>query len=129
MLKKLPSRARDVATRYPKVFRAFEHLGAVASEAGPISGKERRLVKLALAIGRGAEGAVHSHVRQAVAEGVSAAKIRHVAMLGITTLGFPAAVSAMTWIEDVLGSKEVARGRAAQAAKRPAGKRAKAKLS
>ena len=60
-------------------------------------------VKLALAIGCSSEGAVHSHVRRAVAEGVKADELRHVMLLAIPTLGLPAAVKAMTWMDDILG--------------------------
>jgi alkylhydroperoxidase/carboxymuconolactone decarboxylase family protein YurZ len=60
------------------------------------------LVKLALAVGTGSEGAVHSHVRRARDEGISDDEIRHVATLSVTTLGFPQAVAAFSWIEDIL---------------------------
>ena len=103
MKKKLPAAAGDVRRDYPEVWTAFERLGAACAEAGPISARTRRLVKLALAVGRGAEGIVHSHARQALAEGVSADEIRHVALLAVPTLGFHAGVSALTWIEDIVG--------------------------
>jgi len=105
MIRKLPSRALDVARRYPKVWSTYEQLGMACAEAGPINKTSRRLVKLAFAVGRGSEGAVHSHVRQALAEGVSPDEIRHVGILAVTTLGFPAAVAALTWIEDILSKK------------------------
>ena len=49
----------------------------------------------------GSEGAVHSHVRRALEEGVSAEELKQVAMLAIPTTGFPTAVAALTWIEDI----------------------------
>lgn len=58
-------------------------------------------MKLALAIGAGSEGAVHSHVRRALAEGASREELEHVALLAIPTLGFPQAVAALTWIKDI----------------------------
>ena len=60
------------------------------------------LVKLGMAMGAGSEGAVHSHVRRALAAGATPAQVRHVAALAVPTLGFPTAVAAFTWIEDVL---------------------------
>jgi alkylhydroperoxidase/carboxymuconolactone decarboxylase family protein YurZ len=60
------------------------------------------LLKIALAIGAASEGAVHSHARQASEEGVPAADIRQVALLAITTLGFPAAMAAYSWVNDIL---------------------------
>jgi alkylhydroperoxidase/carboxymuconolactone decarboxylase family protein YurZ len=67
--------------------------------------KTRRLIKLALAIGGSMEGAVHSHVRRAVAEGIAREELHHVMLLAIPTLGFPAAVKAMTWIDDILSDR------------------------
>lgn len=100
-MQKLPSAAGGVAKNYPDLWSAYAALGKCAADAGPLDGRARRLVKLALAIGAGSEGAVHSHVRQALAEGVSAAEIKHTALLAITTLGFPRAIAALSWIEDI----------------------------
>lgn len=97
----LPAGASRVAERHAAVWQAYERLGAACSEAGPMDGRTRRLVKLALAIGAVSEGAVHSHVRRALAEGASREELEHVALLAIPTLGFPRAVAALTWIEDI----------------------------
>jgi len=61
-----------------------------------------RLVKLAIAVGSESEGAVHSHVRRALDEGVTAEELLHVALLAIPSLGLAKAVAAMTWIEDII---------------------------
>jgi alkylhydroperoxidase/carboxymuconolactone decarboxylase family protein YurZ len=103
MKRDLPSGAGRVADRHPKVWFAYEQLGESVAEGRPLDAKTRRLVKLALAIGCSSEGAVHSHVRRAVAEGVKADELRHVMLLAIPTLGLPAAVKAMTWMDDILG--------------------------
>lgn len=84
---------------------AYESLSAATAGAGPLNAKSRALVKLALAIGAGREGAVHSHTRRALAAGCDSDEIRHVVLLGATTLGFPAMMAARTWVEDVLKSK------------------------
>jgi alkylhydroperoxidase/carboxymuconolactone decarboxylase family protein YurZ len=44
---------------------------------------------------------VHSHCRQALAEGVAPEALKQVALLAIPTLGFPRSVAALSWIEDV----------------------------
>lgn len=98
---KLPAAAGDLAQQHPKVWKAYAALGEAVSEAGPLDARSRRLVKLALAIGAQSEGAVHSHARQALDEGLTAEEIRHAALLGVTTLGFPKAIAALSWIEDV----------------------------
>jgi len=98
---KLPSGAGEVARKYPDVWRAFAGLGQACSEAGPIEGRTLRLVKLALAIGALSEGAVHSHTRRALEEGISRDELKQVALLAIPTLGFPQGVKVLTWIEDI----------------------------
>ena len=101
----LPARANRLAQEKPEIWKAYEGLGKACAEAGPLDGRTTRLVKLALAAGRGSEGAVHSHVRRAVEEGLTADELRHVALLAIPTLGFANAIAALTWIEDIVGQQ------------------------
>lgn len=98
----LPSHAQKIADHHPNLWKAYQELGAACAEAGPLDQRTQRLVKLALAIGRGSEGAVHSHVRRGLDQGLSADELRHVALLATPTLGFPAAVAALTWIRDLV---------------------------
>ena len=96
------SGAGEFADAYPAAWEAYQALGKAAGESGPLDARTRRLLKLALAMGARSEGAVHSHCRQAVREGLSAEELRQVAVLAITTLGFPAAMAALSWIGDVV---------------------------
>ncbi len=98
----LPSQAGKLAEQHPQIWQAFQALGKSCAEAGPLDERTRRLIKLAIAVGGSSEGAVHSHVRQALDQGLSAEEIRHVALLAAPTLGFPAAVRALTWMDDIL---------------------------
>lgn len=97
----LPAAAGEVAKAYPDLYRAYAALGEACAEAGPVEGHALRLVKLALAIGAGSEGGVHSHCRRALDEGVPKEALKQVALLAVPTLGFPKAVAALTWVEDV----------------------------
>lgn len=97
----LPGTAGQVAKEKPEIWRAFQALGAATGDAGPLSEREQRLVNLALAIGGDSEGATHSHSRRALAEGLHSDEIEHIAFLAITTLGWPQAIRALTWIRDV----------------------------
>ncbi len=97
----LPSAAGELAREYPDVWAEYAALGEACAEAGPLDDDTKRLLKLALAIGSGSEGAVHSHVRRALDEGVDPETLRHVAVLSIPTIGFPNAVAALTWIDDL----------------------------
>jgi alkylhydroperoxidase/carboxymuconolactone decarboxylase family protein YurZ len=106
-----PSGAGKFARAFPKLWSAYEALGTAVSESGPVDARTRRLVKLALAIGAGSEGAVHSHVRQAREEGLGTDELRQVANLAITTLGFPAAMAGLSWINDVVEGDEKGGGR------------------
>lgn len=103
-MSKLPKAFKDFKRRHLKVVEAYESLGAACSEAGPLDERTRELVKLSLAIGARLEGAVHAHVRRALEAGVSREEVQHVAVLAVTTLGFPTAVAATTWLNDVLKS-------------------------
>jgi alkylhydroperoxidase/carboxymuconolactone decarboxylase family protein YurZ len=104
MSNKLPQPVEEFKNTYPEVWNAFTELGNRCHEAGPLDEKTRRLVKLALAIGGELEGATHSAVRNALAMGIRPEEIQHVAVLAITTLGFPATIRALTWISDDLKS-------------------------
>jgi alkylhydroperoxidase/carboxymuconolactone decarboxylase family protein YurZ len=102
----LPKPYRRFVKEFPAVGEAFDRLGAAAHDSGPLDVKTRVLVKLALAIGAGSQGAVHSHVNRAVALGLSPAEIKHVVALAVTTLGLPGAMAAYTWVNDVLDRAE-----------------------
>lgn len=102
MAKKLPKALGGLMEAHPEVWDAYSKLGEACAGSGPLEPKTRRLVKLALAIGAGSEGAVHSHTRQARDEGCSSEEISQVALLAITTLGFPRAVASLTWIGDII---------------------------
>ena len=89
---------------YPQVAETLDGLGAATENAGPLDRRTQRLVKLGIAIGGLAEGAVRSNVRRAIAAGATPDEVRHVALLAITTTGFPTAVASLGWIEEVLAS-------------------------
>lgn len=91
-------------TDFPAIATAYEQLAAAAYESGPLDAKSRQLVKLALAIGMGHEGAVHAHTRRSLALGIDAAEIKHVVTLAATTLGMPRTVAAFTWVNDILAN-------------------------
>ena len=89
MTKSMPGAAGDLAEQHPENWSAYSSLGAACAEAGPLTDREKRLVKLARAIGAASEGAVHSHSRRAKTEGVENAALTQVALLAIGTLGLP----------------------------------------
>lgn len=86
---------------FPKLGEAWEAMRA-AEEDGPFGGREIRLLKLAVAIGAGKEGPVHSAVRKARSAGCSDAEIRHVVALAASTIGLPPSVAAWSWVVEEL---------------------------
>ena len=94
---------------YPGVAAAQDSLAEAISNEGNLDERTLRLVKLGIAIGALAEGAVRSNTRQALAAGATASDVRQVALCAITTRGFPAAVAALGWIEEVVGTSSTAR--------------------
>ena len=99
---KLPVAYTKFTRAFPKVAKLYEQLGEAAAGAGPLDQRMVHLVKLGMAMGARSEGAVHSHARRALAAGATPGQLRQVAALAVPTLGFPGAVAAFTWIEDVL---------------------------
>ncbi len=107
----LPGVYQQFSHRFPAVKEAFDALGAAEHEAGPLSEKERRLIKLGIAVGAESEGAVRSHVRKLLGVGCSEAEILHSIVLALTTIGFPATNAALGWAEEVLAEETRPEGR------------------
>jgi alkylhydroperoxidase/carboxymuconolactone decarboxylase family protein YurZ len=105
MAARLPDHYESFKKRHGAVVEAHQALSARCHEAGPLTERERRLAKLAVAVGSRHEGAVHAQVRQALEAKIEPDAIRHVAILAIPTLGFPAAMAALSWIEDLLAQR------------------------
>jgi 4-carboxymuconolactone decarboxylase len=99
---KIPGWYEEQRKRQPALFAAYEQLGEACRTAGPLDAKTQALAKLAIAIGARLEGAVHSHVRRSLEAGASVDECRHVALLATTTIGFPAMMAALAWVEDVV---------------------------
>lgn len=98
----LPDVYTEFREDYPGVAQALDDLGAATGAAGPLDERSQRLVKLGIAVGGLAEGAVRSNARKALELGVSPEEVRHVALLAIITASFPTAIAGLSWIEEVL---------------------------
>lgn len=101
----LPKRFTEFVKAYPEVGKAYKELGHAVGTAGPLDTKTRQLVKVGIAIAASLEGGTHSHVRKALDAGASPEEIRHAALQCLTTVGFPAMMKGMSWVEDVLGER------------------------
>jgi 4-carboxymuconolactone decarboxylase len=108
---KVPPFVADFRTTHADVWEAFNALADKCHNAGPLDEKTRRLVKVALSVGAGLEGGTHSAVRNARHAGITDEELAHVCVLAITTLGFPAAMRALTWVSDRGGKAQGGGGR------------------
>jgi 4-carboxymuconolactone decarboxylase len=101
-MRKIPKRYQEFTKKYRDIAKAYEELGAACHGAGPLDEKTRALVKLAISVGARIEGGAHSHVRKALDARASPEELRHVALLAIQTIGFPPAMAALSWIDDII---------------------------
>ncbi len=99
----MPPRAYEAfVARFPGMGAAWDALRRAEAEAGPLDARTVRLIKLAIAVSREAEGATHSAVRKALAAGVSRDEMEQVVALAASTIGLPAAVKAHRWVVERL---------------------------
>ncbi len=98
----LPSHFSWFQDQFPTVARGYEALGDAAHNAGPLDGKTRALIKVAISGAARLEGGLHAHVRKALKAGASEAEIYQTLLLLMPTVGFPGAMAALAWARDVI---------------------------
>jgi 4-carboxymuconolactone decarboxylase len=103
---KPPLQVQQFEGKYPEIWKDFSEFTDKCHDGGPLDEKSRRILKIGISIGAGLEGGLHSAVRHALAAGISADEISHAAVLAISTIGFPASMRALTWIEDCIVKTE-----------------------
>jgi AhpD family alkylhydroperoxidase len=101
-MNQLPKSYQQFRQEHEKVWQTYERLGAAAGEAGPLELKMRELIKLGMAAAMQSESGVHSHTHRALEAGASPAEIEHSLLLGITTLGFPTMMAALSWAKSAI---------------------------
>lgn len=101
----LPRVYRDFRREHPEIAEAYDQLGDACRQAGPLATREQRLVKLGIAIGLSSEGAVRSHVRRGLADGLTPEELLHAITLGVPTVGFPATAAAYRWAMQALAAQ------------------------
>lgn len=102
----LPRVYTDFVERFPEVDDAQGALAKVVRESTPFDERTAHLLKLALAIGAQSDGAVRSNARKGLGHGVTPEELRAVALLSITTCGFPTAIAGLGWIDDVCAAEQ-----------------------
>lgn len=107
---RFPRRWEHLAEHFPDVAGAYERLSEACRRAGPLDESEVARLKLAVSVGRGAARTVHAHARKALRAGADPDALCQVALIALPTVGLPAALDALGWIEESI----------AEAAERPA---------
>ena len=101
----LPKPFQEFKERYPDIAKIYEELGVKCQSAGPLDAKTRYLVNLGIAVGAVSPGAVKSHARKALEKGASQEELYHAMLLALTTVGFPAMIAAIGWVEEVIAAE------------------------
>jgi 4-carboxymuconolactone decarboxylase len=97
----IPKPYTDMKERFPDLLKAYESLGDACKNAGPLDAKTVAMIKLAISMTAGLEGAAHSHTRKALEAGCTPEQLEHIAILGVPTTGFPNMMRNCAWIRDV----------------------------
>ena len=98
----IPKSYRAMHQQYPEMMRAYEEFGEATRNAGGLTAREIALVKLAISIGAGLEGAAKSHARKAIQAGCSIEDLNHVTIVAAPTIGFPTMMRAKSWVNEAV---------------------------
>jgi AhpD family alkylhydroperoxidase len=101
----LPKPYQQFQQEHRTVWEAYDRLGAAAADAGPLERKVRELIKLGMAAAMRSESAVHSHVHRALAAGATTEEVEHAILLGVTTIGFPNMMAALSWASAAIAAR------------------------
>jgi len=104
----LPGSWRRLGERYPGVLGAYDMLSDVCREAGPLDAATVALVKLAVSVGRGSQRTVHAHAKKALRAGADPDALRQIALVALPTIGLPAALDALQWVDESIRESSAA---------------------
>jgi len=111
-----------LSEEFPGVAAAYEQLADASRNAGPLDEETVALLKVAVSVGRGAWRTVHAHAKKALKGGARPDALRQVALLALPTIGLPAALDALRWIDESIAEsgdgRDVPRRRAKKRKKR-----------
>lgn len=99
---KIPKTYRKFSARQPAVIEAYNALNTEVKNLGALSQEEIALVKLAISIGAGLDGAMASQTRKALKSGIDPSKLEQLAVLALPTLGLPRMMQAYKTITTLI---------------------------
>lgn len=102
MSQKISKHYQMMKEQFPEYLEAVEKLGEVVKELGPVDEKRAQLLQLAASVAIKSEGAAHSHTKRALEAGASKEEIRQTVFLLTNTIGFPAVMAGLSWVNDIL---------------------------
>lgn len=85
---------------HPDIVAAYDALSDACRRAGPLDESVVALVKLAISVGCHSQRTVHAHAKKALRGGADPAAVRQVALAALPTIGLPAALDALRWIDE-----------------------------
>ena len=95
-----PRRWRQLEADQPELVAAYDRLSEACRRAGPLDEAAVAIVKLSISVGRGAHRTVHAHAKKALRAGADPMALRQVAFLALPTVGLPATLDALAWIDE-----------------------------
>ncbi|CAM2007080.1 carboxymuconolactone decarboxylase family protein [Acanthopleuribacter pedis] len=104
---RIPKTYQKFAERHPEVLAAYDALNEQVKSGDALSEEECALIKLAISIGAGMDGAMASQTRKAYKSGIAPEKLEQVAVLALPTLGLPRMMQAFKTIRGVVERFEV----------------------
>lgn len=102
MKKDIPAHYQKTKVLHPEYISAVESFSESLKGVGPLDESLAQFLQLAASVAIKSEGATHSHTRQLLELGFSPEEIQHAVILLSHTIGFPAAMAGLTWVNDVL---------------------------
>ena len=96
----VPRSWQRLSADQPDVVAAYDGLSEACRHAGPLDESVVALVKLAVSVGCGADRTVHAHTKKALRAGADPEALRQIALVALPTVGLPAALDALRWIEE-----------------------------
>ena len=97
---RVPARWKKLTEDYPALVEAYDRLSDASRNAGPLDESAIALVKLSVSVGCGSHRTVHAHAKKALRAGAHPESLRQVALIALPTIGLPAALDALQWIDE-----------------------------
>ncbi len=123
----VPRRWQRLMMESPAVADAYTALRQACDTAGPLDAELVALIKVAVSVGAHDPSTTHMHAKKALAAGVDAEAIRQVALVALPTIGLPAGLDAVTWIDESVAEVAADAASAASTAPRASRKRTTAR--